>query len=52
MSGEGVLPDVSLNADKIMLGIAQSLDREMDTGVMLRVKLYLLPLSASQVLLA
>lgn len=47
-----VLPDVSLNADKIMLSVAQSLDREMGTEVMLHVKLYLLPLSASRFLLA
>lgn len=29
MSGDGVLPDVSLNADKIIPSVAPSLDREM-----------------------
>lgn len=52
MSGEGVLPDAPLNADKIILSVAPSLGREMGTEVMLHVKLYLLPPSASQFLLA
>lgn len=39
MCGESVLPDASLNADKIVLSVAQSLDREMSTEVMLHVKL-------------
>lgn len=47
--GESVLPDAPLIANEIMLSVVtQPLNREVGTEVTLYVKLYLLPLSASQ----
>lgn len=44
-----MLPDASLIPNEIMLSVVtQSLNREMDVEVLWHVKVYLLPLSASQ----